>query len=66
MLCTIVIIGQDTALLEGEINLRQLATTYLGIPVFIAVFLYHKIKYNPKMIPLKEVDLNQDHKMEEK
>lgn len=66
VLCTIVIIGQDTALLEGEINLRQLATTYLGIPVFIAVFLYHKIKYNPKMIPLKEVDLNQDHKMEEK
>lgn len=37
----------------------------MGIPVFLAFFIYHKLRYKTKMIPLKKVDLRQDVSMDE-
>ncbi|MEJ7350972.1 hypothetical protein WL553_12245, partial [Staphylococcus epidermidis] len=39
--------------------------TYMGIPVFLIFFLYHKLRYKTNMIPLNKVDLRQDVSMEE-
>ena len=61
VLCIIVIIGQDTALItKGEVNWNAILTTYMGLPVFIFFYVYHKIKYRTKVIPLEEVDLSRD------
>lgn len=63
ILCILVIIGQDTQLLiEGDFDLHRLVITYIGIPIFLVFYLYHKIKYKTKVIPLEEVDLSQDNK----
>lgn len=59
ILCFIVIIGQDTELIiEGVVDWNAILTTYMGIPIFIFFYTYHKIKYKTKIIPLKEVDLS--------
>ena len=39
--------------------------TYMGIPVFLIFFFYHKFRYKTKKIPLNKVDLRQDVSMEE-
>lgn len=60
ILCIIVIVGQDTKLItEGVVDLGGIMTTYMGIPVFIVFYVYHKLKYKTKVIPLEEVDLSQ-------
>jgi len=37
----------------------------MGIPVFLAFYIFHKLKYRTKMIPLDKVDLSQDVDMKE-
>jgi len=66
ILCVIVIIGQDVDFIQtGHFNLNRFVITYMGIPVFLAFFIYHKLRYKTKMIPLEKVDLRQDVDMEE-
>lgn len=61
ILCIIVIIGQDTQLItEGIVDWGAILTTYMGVPVFLFFYIYHKIKYKTKIIPLSEVDLSQE------
>jgi len=61
VLCIIVIIGQDTELItKGVVNWSGMLTTYMGVPIFLFFYLYHKIRYKTKMIPLDKVDLSQD------
>ena len=61
ILCVIVIIGQDVDFIKtGDFDPNRFIITYMGIPVFLAFFLYHKIRYKTKKIPLKQVDLSQD------
>ncbi|MDM1086160.1 Lysine-specific permease [Myroides odoratimimus] len=58
-LCILVIIGQDSKLImEGIFDWRGMLITYMGIPFFLAFYLYHKLKFKTKLIPLKEVDLD--------
>ena len=57
-LCLLVIIGQDSELiLKGNFDWQRIAMTYMGLPVFIFFFVYHKLRYKTRLIPLKEVDL---------
>ena len=57
----LVIIGQDTELvLKGDLNWKRLVVTYMGIPVFLAFYLYHKLRYRTHKIPLKDIDLRRD------
>lgn len=66
ILCVIVIIGQDVDFIQtGHFNLNRFVITYMGIPVFLAFFIYHKLRYKTKVIPLEKVDLRQDVDMEE-
>ena len=61
VLCIIVIIGQDTELItKGVVNWSGMLTTYMGVPIFLFFYLYHKIRYKTKVIPLDKVDLSQD------
>ncbi len=63
MLCGVVMSGQDTKLVtQGIVDWGGIITTYMGVPVFLFFYLYHKIKYKTKVIPLDKVDLSQDVK----
>ncbi|OLS08203.1 gamma-aminobutyrate permease [Staphylococcus epidermidis] len=65
-LCIIVILGQDVDFIKtGDFDLNRFIITYMGIPVFLAFFIYHKVRYKTKKIPLEQVDLRQDVSMEE-
>lgn len=60
-MCLLVIVGQDTQLLlHGDLNWQRLSVTYMGIPVFLAFFLYHKLRYRTRMVTLQEMDLHPD------
>ncbi|MDU0996852.1 MAG: amino acid permease, partial [Staphylococcus lugdunensis] len=57
ILCVIVIIGQDVDFIKtGEFDLNRFVITYMGIPVFLVFFIYHKLRYKTKKIPLEEAD----------
>ena len=60
-LCVLVIIGQDTELvLKADLDWNRLVVTYMGIPVFLAFYLYHKLRYRTRKIPLDKIDLHRD------
>ena len=62
ILCIIVTAGQNYAAFLGpEIDWYGASVAYVGIPVFLAVFIWHKMKHHTKMIPLEDVDLSRDH-----
>ena len=62
VLCVLVILGQDTDLvLHGKVDWNAITITYMGVPIFLAFYLYHKVRYKTRLIPLKDVDLSQDH-----
>ncbi|AUZ04833.1 MULTISPECIES: amino acid permease [Vitreoscilla] len=61
VLCVLVIAGQDTdLLLHGKVDWSAMLITYMGVPIFLAFFLYHKFRYKTRLIALKDVDLKQD------
>nr|WP_050793671.1 amino acid permease [Neisseria weaveri] len=61
-LCILVIVGQDTELvLKGSFDWDRLVITYMGLPVFLGFYFYHKLRYKTRKVPLKEVDLSQDN-----
>ena len=61
----IVIIGQDVDFIKtGHFDLNR-SLSYMGIPVFLVFFIYHKLRYKTKIIPLDKVDLRQDVSMDE-
>lgn len=61
-LCILVIVGQDTELvLKGSFDWDRLVITYMGLPVFLGFYFYHKLRYKTRKVPLEEVDLSQDN-----
>ncbi|MFC7687995.1 amino acid permease [Ureibacillus sp. GCM10028918] len=59
IVCLIVIVGQNyTAFSLGSIDWYGIAVSYIGIPLFIALWLGYKIKYKTKIVPLKECDVD--------
>ncbi len=60
-LCILVIIGQDTQwLLHGEFDWQRMVITYMGLPVFVGFYVYHKLRHHTRKIPLDQVNLSQD------
>ncbi|WP_234403934.1 amino acid permease [Neisseria animaloris] len=60
-LCILVIIGQDTELvLKGSFDWDRVVITYMGLPVFLGFYFYHKLRYKTRKIPLEQVNLSQD------
>ncbi|SOC23313.1 lysine:proton symporter (AAT family) [Ureibacillus xyleni] len=59
IVCMIVIIGQNyTAILGDSVDWYGIAVSYIGIPLFIALWVGYKIKHKTKVVPLEECDLN--------
>ncbi len=58
-LCLIVIFGQFVgALNDGRIDWGYMIASYVGIPLFLAIFLGHKWKHRTKMLKLSECKLD--------
>lgn len=57
-LCMIVILGQNySAFMGGTIDWYGVVVSYIGIPLFIALWLGYKIKHKTKIVPINECDL---------
>ena len=54
ILCVVVIVGQDVALFQGHFDWHGLLVSYIGLPVFLALWIGYKIKHRTKMVPLSE------------
>ena len=59
VICLIVILLQDTQAIHNH-DYGSLLLTYLSVPIFILLFIYYKIRYKTKLIPLEEVNLNRE------
>ena len=58
IVCLIVIIGQNyTAFSLDSVDWYGVAVSYIGIPLFIALWLGYKIKHKTKIVPLDECDV---------
>lgn len=57
LLSIIVIVGQDIPAVVS-LNWEHLGITYMSIPLFLVLFIYYKVKYKTKVIPLDQVDLS--------
>ncbi|MFC5559335.1 amino acid permease [Ureibacillus thermophilus] len=58
ILCLIVIIGQNYQAFIGTIDWHGIAVSYIGLPLFIMLWLGYKIKHKTKIIPLEECNLD--------
>lgn len=66
VLCILVILGQDVELVtKGTFEWNSVLITYMGIPVFLVFYIYHKLKYKTRLIPLSNVDLSPHKDMSE-
>jgi len=58
VLCVVVILGQGVGYFSGgQINWSGVISSYIGLPLFLALWLGYKYKYKTKVIDLKDVDL---------
>lgn len=63
IMCIIITAGQNySAFLGPHIDWYGASVAYIGIPVFLAVFLYHKAKHKTHIVPLQKVDLSRHQK----
>lgn len=59
VLCLVVMAGQNYSAFTGpKIDWYGASVAYVGIPVFLAVHFWYKMKYKTKLIPLEEVNLD--------
>ncbi len=57
VLCTIIILGQNfQAFTDGKFDWQSLFASYIGLPLFIVVWLGYKIKHKTKLVPLEDCD----------
>lgn len=57
VLCIIIILGQNfQAFTDGTIDWHSIIAAYIGLPLFLIVWLSYKIKHKTKLIPLKDCD----------
>lgn len=63
ILCFIVILGQNyTAFTGDQIDWNGILVSYIGLPLFLAVWIGYKIIKKTKVVPLKECDFTADAK----
>lgn len=61
ILCSVVILGQNyQAFLSDSIDWNGLVVSYIGLPIFILLYICYKIGKKTKIIPLKEVDFTRE------
>ena len=58
IMCIVIILGQGYSCIKPEgIDYQGLIASYIGIPLFVGLYVWYKIKYKTKVIPLEKVDL---------
>ena len=58
ILCSLIILGQNyQAVIGGRIDWLGLLSTYISIPLFLAIWLGYKLKYKTKLIPYSKMDV---------
>lgn len=63
ILCIVVVLGQGLRYLQQEtIDISGLIAAYIGIPIFIVLWMVYKVKHKTKIVSLEDVDLNTNHK----
>lgn len=61
ILCIFIIAGQNySAFMGDEIDWYGVSVAYIGLPVFLAVYLGYKFTKKTKIIPLKDIDLSRN------
>jgi len=61
VICLVVIFGQGlTGFLADPVDWYGLAAAYIGLPLFLAVYIGHKTKHRSRLIPLDEVRLDEE------
>lgn len=61
-LCMVITLGQNyQALVGGKVDWMGLAATYIGIPLFLVIWLGYRIKHKTRFVPYAEMDLESDH-----
>lgn len=59
LMCIIIILGQGYSCIKPEgVDWQGLIASYIGIPLFVVLYLWYKIKHKTKVIPLDKVDLD--------
>ncbi|ONK22117.1 gamma-aminobutyrate permease [Bacillus sp. VT-16-64] len=63
VLCIIVILGQNySAFTQGQIDWNGAIISYIGLPLFIAVWLGYKFVKKTQVVPLKQCDFSTEKK----
>ncbi|MDB8793085.1 amino acid permease [Romboutsia sp. 1001216sp1] len=58
IMCIVIIIGQGYSCIKPDgIDWSGLIASYIGIPLFLSLYIGYKIKHKTKLIPLHKVDL---------
>lgn len=58
VVCMIVVLGQNySAFMGGTIDWYGVIVSYIGLPLFLALWIGYKIKHKTKMVALKDADL---------
>ena len=58
VVCMIVVLGQNyAAFTGGTIDWYGVVVSYIGLPLFLALWIGYKIKHKTKVVPLKDADL---------
>ena len=56
ILCLIAVGGQNLGAF-AKLDWENILITYMSVPLFVILYIYYKVKYKTKLIPLTEVDL---------
>lgn len=66
VLCVIVILGQGMGYVsDGVVDWKGLIAAYIGLPLFLALWLGYKIKNKTKMVRIEDIELTVEEKVTE-
>lgn len=61
IICCIVILGQNySAFMGGTIDWYGVLVSYIGLPLFLIIWLAYKVTQKTKLVPLEQVDFSMD------
>ncbi|WP_258880674.1 amino acid permease [Clostridium estertheticum] len=67
VLCVIVILGQGVTYFTADsIDWKNVIASYIGLPLFLLLWLVYKVKNKTKIVNLKEIDFSTKHIHDEK
>ncbi|MPM52329.1 hypothetical protein SDC9_99088 [bioreactor metagenome] len=57
-MCIIIIVGQGySCITPNGVDWKNLIASYIGIPLFLSLYIGYKVKHKTKVVPLDKVNL---------